>query len=110
MKGANRRAAREFGVRRSVFGDCGSACGVARFGDELVHALQHFARGFVGEGHTQDVSGRDALPDHVGDAIGDDARLAGARAGEDQDRPVDRLYGPSLLRVQRIDIQHSPGV
>ena len=58
----------------------------AGVGMQFRDALLHFARGFVGEGDGEDVSGRDAALDHVRDAEGDDARLARARAGEDQHR------------------------
>jgi hypothetical protein len=44
---------------------------------ELPDALAHLLRGLVGEGDGEDVVGRDAaLGDEVGDADGDDARLA----------------------------------
>ena len=85
----------------------GSPFRAPRSRDQLVDALLHFARGLVREGHAQDVSRRDALFDQVGNAICDDARLAGARAGEDQNRSLDRLNGESLLRVQRIQVQHA---
>ena len=40
------------------------------------------------------------LLDQVGDAIGDDARLAAARAGQDQHRPIDGLDRLPLLRIE----------
>ena len=52
-------------------------------GQESVDAALHFARGFVGEGDRQDLAGPNAGVDQVGDARGDDARLAAARAGDD---------------------------
>ena len=56
--------------------------------EELPDALLHFARGLVGERHRQDVAGRHALFDQMRDADGDDARLARARARQDQDRAL----------------------
>src|SRR5439155_20451926 len=74
----------------------GSPFRAPRSRDQLVDALLHFARGLVREGHAQDVSRRDALFDQVGNAIFDDARRAGARAGEDRNRSLDRLNRQSL--------------
>ena len=67
---------------------------------QLVDALLHLARGLVREGDGQDVLRRDALVDEVRDAVGDDARLAGARPGQDQNRAVKGLSGLALLRIQ----------
>ena len=49
-----------------------------------------------------------AMPaiDQVGDAKGNDPRLAGSGAGQNQDRAVNRLHGLSLLRVERTQIEH----
>ena len=41
----------------------------------------------------------------VRDAIGDDARLAAAGAGQDEHRPVHSLDGFALLRIQIIQIR-----
>ena len=46
---------------------------------------------------------RAALIDEVGDAVGDDARFAGAGAGQDQHRPVDRFDGLTLLGIQFVE-------
>ena len=46
------------------------------------------------------------MSDHVCDAIGDDARLARARAREDEHRAANRFDGLALLRVQTGQIQH----
>ena len=78
--------------------------------DQPGHALLHFTGRLVGERDTQNVSGRDTLLDHVRDAISDDACLARTCPSEDQDRPMGRLYGQSLLRVQQIQIRHARGV
>ena len=71
-----------------------------RFGQKLVDALLHFAGGLVGEGDGEDVSRRDAPGDEVGDAERDDARLAGAGAGQDQHRAVQRFDGLALLGIE----------
>ena len=53
----------------------------------LSEAGLHLAGGLVGEGHRQDVVGRDAhLVDQVGDAVGQHARLARAGPGQHQHR------------------------
>ena len=63
-------------------------------------ALLHFARGLVGEGDGEDVSGRDAFGNEVGDAERDDAGLARASSGEDQHRAVQRFDGLALLGIE----------
>jgi len=65
-----------------------------------VNALLHFAGGLVGEGDGEDVSGRDALGNQVGDAKRDDAGLAGARPGQDQQRPLEGFDGLALLGIE----------
>ena len=71
------------------------------FWNEFADAFLHFASSFVGKGDSENVSGASALGDHVGYPAGDDACLARAGPGEDQHRPIHRLYGLSLLGVQR---------
>ena len=44
--------------------------------------------------------------DQIGDAIGDDARLAGAGARQDEDRPIGGEHGFALLRIQAIKNIH----
>ncbi len=78
MEGADGRAVRL----------CASESGFRRSGSSLRDALLHFARGLVGERDAEDVSRRNAALDHVRDAEGDDARLARARARQDQHRAV----------------------
>ena len=53
---------------------------------QRLDALPHLAGGLVGEGDGEDVVGPDALVQQVGDAAGDDARLAAAGPGQDQQR------------------------
>jgi len=75
-------------------------------GDELGHALTHFAGGFICEGYAKDISRGYSLLDHVRDAEGDDPGLTGSCPREDEDRPADSLDRVPLLRVQGIQIQH----
>ena len=57
--------------------------------------------GPVRERHREDLPRPDALDaDEVGDPVGQDAGLAAAGAGEDEERSVGRRDGPRLLRVQ----------
>ncbi len=53
---------------------------------ELVDAMEHFLRGLVGEREEENFTGADALGEEVGDAVGERAGLAGAGAGEDEER------------------------
>jgi hypothetical protein len=71
-----------------------------------VDALPHFARCLVGERDAEDAFRRNASSYHVRDAAGDDASFAGAGAGKDQHRPLDRLNGETLLRIQRSEMEH----
>jgi hypothetical protein len=64
--------------------------------------LAHLAGGLVGEGDGQDVPGEDALLLHQpGDPVDDDAGLAAAGAGQDQQRPVavDHRLALGLVQV-----------
>ena len=58
-------------------------------GREHGQATLHLVGGLVGEGEGDDLPGGDALGQQVRDAVRDDARLAAAGAGEDQQRAVD---------------------
>ena len=72
--------------------------------DKFFNALAHFGGGFVGEGHRQNGFRHHSLVlDQVGDAVGDDARFAAARAGEDQHRAFGGFDGLALLRVELIE-------
>jgi hypothetical protein len=77
--------------RRSDLGDVAA---------HLVDALAHLAGGLVGEGDGEDAPGGHALFEELGDAVGDDARLAGARAGEDQQRRAAVVDGRLLFGVE----------
>jgi len=69
--------------------------------EHLAEPVLHLAGGLVGEGHRQDLGGAGAaLAEDVGDARGQHARLAGAGAGQHQNRAVQRLHGLALLRIE----------
>ena len=64
-------------------------------GHELVDALLHLGRRLVGEREREDLLGAGlALGDEPGDAAGDDGGLAGAGAGDDEQRA--RVVGDGL--------------
>ena len=62
--------------------------------------LLHFAGRFLRERDGQNPLRLRAAADQLGDAIGDDARLAGARAGQHQQRPAQRAHGVELGGIQ----------
>ena len=58
--------------------------------EQRFDARTHFFRCLVGEGDGKNFIGlREAFGDEVRDSLRDDARLARAGAGQDQQRPVD---------------------
>ena len=67
---------------------------------EVLHAVQHFLGGLVGEGEEEDLAGLHALGEQVGDAVGEGAGLAGAGAGEDEQRSGGGGDGVELLVVE----------
>jgi hypothetical protein len=73
-------------------------------GHELVDALLHLGRRLVGEREGQDLAGtRLALGDEMGDAAGDDGGLAGAGAGDDQQRARIMGGGLALLVIEAVE-------
>ena len=68
--------------------------------EQALDALFEFARGLVGEGHSQDLARVCALGQQVGQAVGDHARLARAGPGDDQQRPWRIEHGLDLRWVQ----------
>ena len=69
--------------------------------DQRLDALAHLPRRLVGEGHREHLVRLGvAVADEVRDAVGDDARLAGARAGQDQQRPVAMQHRFALFGIQ----------
>ena len=72
--------------------------------DEADDPLAQLGGGPVGEGDREDPPRRDVLDaDQVGDPVGEDAGLARAGAGEDQQRAVGGRDGAGLLGVERPD-------
>ena len=68
---------------------------------ERFDARPHFFRGLVGEGDGKDPVGiREAFADEIGDAMSDDAGLAGTRPGKNQQRPFGLKDRCSLFRVE----------
>ena len=80
-------------------------------GQEGVHALEHFAGGFVGEGEQEDVLRGDGVFQEVGDAICQRPGLAAAGSGDDEALAGRRGDGSELLRIQLggeidLDLRH----
>ena len=68
-------------------------------------ALLHLAGRLVGEGDGEDLAGPGlAGRQDMGEARGQHARLAGAGAGQHQQRAIDRLDRGALLGVQALEI------
>ncbi len=80
------------------------------FADQLGDPLLHLARRLVGECDAQNVAGGNPALDEMRHAMRNHPRLAGSRAGQDQDRAVNRLHGQSLLRVKRVQMAHRRAV
>ena len=75
--------------------------------DQQVQALAHLAGGTIGEGHRHDAGRVHVLVlDQVGDAVDDDAGLARARAGQDEERPGDGLDRFALAFVEAVEQVH----
>ena len=78
--------------------------------DHRFEPFAHLARSLVGEGDGQQF-GRKSAAD--GEDMGEPRRqhpgLAGARAGENQDRAVDRFHGAPLRLVERGEVGRFPG-
>ena len=69
--------------------------------DELVDPDRHLVRGLVREGQGEDLRRLGALRrDEPRDPPGDDLRLAGPGAGDDEQRPRRRASPPELVRIE----------
>ena len=70
------------------------------FADQRLDPLAHLPCRLVGEGHRKDVV-RLGVPvaNEIGDPIGDDARLAGAGAGEDQEWSITMEHRFALFGI-----------
>jgi len=68
--------------------------------EDFFYTLGHLFCGFISEGDREDIVGANAsLLNEISDAMGDDARFAGAGAGKEEDRAIDREDALALLRV-----------
>ena len=77
---------------------------------EVVHPVEHFLGGLVGEGEKEDLARLDALGQEVGDAVGQRARLARAGAGEHQQRAGrGRDRGELLVVEQGLEVDGRDG-
>jgi hypothetical protein len=77
-----------------------------------MHPVQHFLRGFVGEGEQKNFAGTNALGQQVGDAVGEGARFAGAGPRENEQRTRFGRNGGELLVVElpaKIDRRNAVG-
>ena len=81
---------------------------VARLGlaYNLADAALHLARGLVGEREGEDGERIDALVDEVGDAVGEDTRLAGTGSGDHHHGAFDVAGGGPLCVVQSLEHLH----
>jgi hypothetical protein len=68
--------------------------------DDFAEAAPHLARRLVRERHREDGLGIDAPVHQVRDAHGDDARLAGAGAGQHEHGTFGRRDGAALFGVE----------
>jgi hypothetical protein len=96
-------AAQESGAEGMESGDPDIPCGESACAQEVLNALLHHAGGLVGEGDGQDRAGWNTLLDQVRDAIGNDAGLARARSGQDEQRALRGKHGFALALVQSDD-------
>jgi hypothetical protein len=77
--------------------------GALRFCQQGGGTLLHFAGGFPGERDGQNAFRFGAVADEFGNAVRDHARFAGARAGKDQQRSLERADG---VELGGIEIRH----
>ena len=95
-------AAQELGRERVEGAEPGHALDHAT--DQVADAAAHLAGGLVGEGDGEDLVGlRAAGGEELGDAGGERPGLAGAGAGEHQDRAVESFDGSALVGVEGLE-------
>ena len=76
--------------------------------DQLVDTFPHFTGRLIRKGNREDVPRIDiAFLQKIGNAVCDDARLSGARTGQDQDRAFRVKTCLLLFLIQRIVNTHS---
>ena len=82
-----------------------------RTAEDRADPLAHLPRRLVGEGDRQHLAGRGAAGEQqMGEAGGQHARLAGAGAGEHQQRPVERFHRFPLGLVQAGEVIGHAGI
>ena len=78
--------------------------------DDLADAVLHLARRLVGEGDGEDLARPGAAGgEDMADAHGEHAGLAGAGAGQHQNRAVERLDRLALLGIEAGEIRRAGG-
>ncbi len=107
---------REVGLEPDQFGVAAQQAGAERvegaepealdaLAEQQRDAQDHLARGLVGEGHREHLPGpHPAGQQHMRKPRGQHPGLAGAGAGQYQERPVRRLDRRPLLRIERVEI------
>ena len=83
-----------------------ASCGVPRrIRSDAARRAGHFGGGAAGEGQQQDSGRVDAGVDEVGDAVGEGVGFAGAGAGDDEQRGLERGGGGgALLGVEVVEV------
>ena len=76
---------------------------VRKLGEALDDPAPKLAGGAVGEGQAEDALGRDAPFEGLGDALGQDSRLAGTGRREHEQAAVKLLDDPTLLRTECVE-------
>ena len=71
--------------------------------DHTRQTFTHFGGGFVGKGEPQDLFGKYAAAEHIGNTAGDDPCLTGSGAREDKDGTFQSLYSFGLFRIETCD-------
>ena len=72
--------------------------------EQQAGAPQHLAGGLAREGEQQNLAGIDSRFDEAGDAKDQGARLSGAGAGDDEDRPLGGDHGVVLGWIQLLAV------
>ena len=80
--------------------ECAAPEPIGGAGDECVHPLGHFTRGFVRESEEQDGAGGHALFQNPSHAVGQCACLSTPGTGNDQRRTTGRCHSSKLLLVE----------
>src|SRR5438445_457173 len=80
----------------------------ARIGafEQHPNAFAHLTGGLIRKGDRENRAAPNTLLDEISDAMGDHARLAGAGASQNEDRPIGGEHSFALLRIQVIENIH----